>query len=314
MITLKQLRYFSALARCRHFGRAASECAISQPALSMQIRELEKTLGVDLVERRPGDVSLTPVGLDFAKQGEQVLAAVRDLADLARHHGRTLSGRLRLGIIPTLAPYVLPKILPELQRRYPELRVELRETQTRFLLDELMRGGLDLLLLALPVDEPELDTIPLFDDCFVLAVKADDPRPASLRVDAQAIERETLILLEEGHCLRDQSLAYCRGVRREQSMRLGATSLATVIQMVANGYGATLLPQVAAEVEARDARIKLLRFAPPEPGRSIGLAFRRTSPRKADFSALGELITEALGVAPRPALKARPKMQTRRTQ
>ncbi|HEX5845857.1 MAG TPA: LysR substrate-binding domain-containing protein [Rhodoplanes sp.] len=295
MMTLKQLRYFSALARCRHFGRAASECAISQPALSMQIRELEKTLGVDLVERRPGDVSLTPVGLDFAKQGEQVLAAVRDLADLARHHGRTLAGRLQLGIIPTLAPYVLPKILPELQRRYPELRVELRETQTRFLLDELMRGGLDLLLLALPVDEPEVDTIPLFDDCFVLAVRADDPRPASMRLDAQAIERETLILLEEGHCLRDQSLAYCRGVRREQSMRLGATSLATVIQMVANGYGATLLPQVAAEVEARDARIKLLRFAAPEPGRSIGLAFRRTSPRKADFAALGELVTEALG-------------------
>lgn len=314
MMTLKQLRYFSALARCRHFGRAASECAISQPALSMQIRELEKTLGVDLVERRPGDVSLTPVGLDFAKQGEQVLAAVRDLADLARHHGRTLAGRLRLGIIPTLAPYVLPKILPELQRRYPELRVELRETQTRFLLDELMRGGLDLLLLALPVDEPEIDTIPLFDDCFVLAVRADDPRPASMRVDAQAIERETLILLEEGHCLRDQSLAYCRGVRREQSMRLGATSLATVIQMVANGYGATLLPQIAAEVEARDARIKLLRFAAPEPGRSIGLAFRRTSPRKADFSALGTLITETLGIAPRPALKARAKMQTRRVQ
>ena len=314
MITLKQLRYFSALARCRHFGRAASECAISQPALSMQIRELEKTLGVDLVERRPGDVSLTPVGLDFAKQGEQVLAAVRDLADLARHHGRTLAGRLRLGIIPTLAPYVLPKILPELQRRYPELRVELRETQTRFLLDELMRGGLDLLLLALPVDEPDVDTIPLFDDCFVLAVRADDPRPASLRVDAQAIERETLILLEEGHCLRDQSLAYCRGVRREQSMRLGATSLATVIQMVANGYGATLLPQVAAEVEARDARIKLLRFAAPEPGRSIGLAFRRTSPRKADFSALGTLITETLGIAPHPALRARAKMQTRRVQ
>lgn len=315
MITLKQLRYFSALARCRHFGRAASECAISQPALSMQIRELEKTLGVDLVERRPGDVSLTPVGLDFAKQGEQVLAAVRDLADLARHHGRTLAGRLRLGIIPTLAPYVLPKILPELQRRYPELRVELRETQTRFLLDELMRGGLDLLLVALPVDEPDIDTIPLFDDGFVLAVKADDPRPASsTRLDAQAIERETLILLEEGHCLRDQSLAYCRGVRREQSMRLGATSLATVIQLVANGYGATLLPQVAVEVEARDARIKLLRFAPPEPGRSIGLAFRRTSPRKADFSALGTLITETLGIAPRPALKARAKMQTRRVQ
>jgi LysR family transcriptional regulator, hydrogen peroxide-inducible genes activator len=303
MITLKQLRYFAALARCRHFGRAAAECAISQPALSMQIRELEKTLGVDLVERRKGDVSLTPAGLDIAKQGEQVLAAARDLVDFARHHGQTLAGRLRLGVIPTLAPYVLPKILPELQRRYPESRVELRETQTRFLVEELARGALDLLLLALPVEEPEIDAIRLFDDAFALAVKADDPRPATARIDARAIEAEPLILLEEGHCLRDQALAFCGGARRDHAMRLGATSLATVMQMVANGYGVTLLPQVATEVEARDPRIKLLRFAPPAPGRTIGLAFRRTSPRKADFEALGALIKEALGVEKKRAQK-----------
>ncbi|MEZ5788501.1 MAG: LysR substrate-binding domain-containing protein [Xanthobacteraceae bacterium] len=290
MITLKQLRYFAALARQGHFGRAASECAVSQPALSMQIRDMERTLGVELVERRPGEVTLTAIGREIAARGEQVLAGARDLVDFARHQGRILTGRLRFGVIPTLAPYVLPKILPALQARYPELRVELRETQTRVLVEELSRGALDVVLLALPIDEPEFETIPLFADPFVLAVPAADPRPETMPVDAKAIEREPLILLEEGHCLRDQSLAICAGARGEQARRFGATSLATVMQMVANGYGVTLLPQVAAAVEARDERIKLLRFSPPEPGRSVGLAFRRTSPRKEDFAALGELV------------------------
>ncbi len=288
---------------------------MSQPALSMQIRDLEKTLGVDLVERRPGEVALTLVGREFALRSEQVLAGARDLVDFARHQAQPLSGRVRFGVIPTLAPYVLPKILPALQARYPELRIELRETQTRVLIEELARGVLDVLMLALPLDEPEIETTRLFDDPFVLAVAASDPRAAAVRVDARAIEREPLILLEEGHCLRDQALAYCAGARREHAMRLGATSLATVMQMVANGYGATLLPQVAAEVEARDPRIKLLRFAPPAPGRTIGLAFRRTSPRKADFAALGALITETLGVddaqGARPARGSAPKVRAR---
>lgn len=297
MITLKQLRYFAALARQNHFGRAAAECAVSQPALSMQIRDMEKTLGVELVERRPGEVALTAIGREIAARAEQVLAGARDLVDFARHQGRPLTGRLRLGVIPTLAPYVLPKVLPALQARFPELRVELRETQTRLLVEELVRGTLDVLLLALPIEEPEIETVALFDDPFVLAVPASDPRPELLAVDAKAIEREPLILLEEGHCLRDQALAICAGTRGEQARRLGATSLTTVMQMVANGYGVTLLPGVAAAVEARDERIKLLRFLPPEPGRAIGLAFRRSSPRKADFAALGELVNEALGIA-----------------
>lgn len=290
MITLKQLRYFAALARQGHFGRAASECAVSQPALSMQIRDMEKFLGVELVERRPGEVVLTAIGREIAARGEQVLAGARDLVDFARHQGRTLTGRLRFGVIPTLAPYLLPKVLPALQTRYPELRVELRETQTRVLIEELSRGTLDVLLLALPIDEPEIETIALFDDPFVLAVSANDPRPETMPVDAKAVDREPLILLEEGHCLRDQALAICAGTRGEQARRFGATSLTTVMQMVANGYGVTLLPGVAAAVEARDERIKLLRFLPPEPGRTIGLAFRRTSPRKGDFAALGELV------------------------
>jgi LysR family hydrogen peroxide-inducible transcriptional activator len=291
----------AALAEHRHFGRAAEACAVTQPALSMQIRELERLLGVELVERRPGEVVLTQLGAEVAQRGDRVLAGARDLVDFARHRGRLLTGRLQLGVIPTLAPYVLPKILPVLQRRYPDLRIELRETQTKLLLDELTRGGLDAIMLALPVHEAEIETIRLFDDPFLLGVPADDPRPEAIRVTAAEIDQRQLILLEEGHCLRDQALAYCAGARRDAALSLGATSLATVMQMVANGYGITLVPRVAVDV-VRNDRVKLLRFADPEPGRTIGLAWRRSSPRKVDFVALGQIVMETLGmVEPRLA-------------
>jgi LysR family hydrogen peroxide-inducible transcriptional activator len=297
MITLRQLRYLEALAQHRHFGRAAEACAVTQPALSMQIRELEKALDAKLIERRPGEAALTEVGVEVVRRGQSVLAAARDIADFARHCGQVLSGRLKLGIIPTLAPYVLPKVLPALQARYPDLTVELRETQTKILMEELAGGDLDLVMLALPVADAEIETMRLFDDPFRLAVPADDPLPATARVSASEIDQRRLMLLEEGHCLRDQALAYCATARHEMPLSLGATSLATVMQMVANGYGVTLVPEVAVDVEVRDKRIKLLRFAAPEPGRTIGLAWRRTSPRKADFLALGQIAVEALGPA-----------------
>jgi len=293
MITLKQLRYLTALAEHRHFGKAAEACAVTQPALSMQMRDLEKDLGVSLVERRPGEVILTEVGAEVVRRAERVLAAARDLTDYASHSGRLLTGRLRLGVIPTLAPYVLPRVLPELQRVHPELRIELRETQTRNLTDELARGALDAALLALPVEEGDFETLALFDDPFLLAVPAADPRSRAVKLSARDIEKDRLILLEEGHCLRDQALAFC-APRRDMPSGLGATSLSTVMQMVANGYGVTLLPKIALEVEGRDARVKVLRFRDPEPARRIGLAWRRTSPRKVDFVALGQIVTEML--------------------
>jgi LysR family hydrogen peroxide-inducible transcriptional activator len=309
MITLRQLRYLEALAEHRHFGRAAEACAVTQPALSMQIRELEKFLGVELVERRLRDIVLTDIGIEVVRRGGRVLAESRDLVDFARHHGRPLTGRLRLGVIPTIAPYLLPRILPALQRHCPELRVELRETQTKVLLSELSHGALDVVMLALPLAEPEFEAIRLFDDPFLLAVPADDPHLESARVSVDDIDHERLILLEEGHCLRDQALDYCGNGGHGGAMGLGATSLATVMQMVANGYGVTLLPEVAVDVEVRDERIKLLRLAPPQPGRTIGLAWRRTSPRKVDFIALGQLITETLGVAPKTAKHPRAKAE-----
>jgi len=294
MITLRQLRYLAALAKHGHFGRAAEACSVTQPALSMQIRDLERTLGVKVVERRPGDVMLTDVGREVARRGEDVLAASRDLVDFARHRGGLLTGRLTLGVIPSLAPYLLPRILPVLQKQFPELRLELRETQTKQLVDDIKSGALDAAILALPLGEPEIETAKLFEDLFLLAVPADDPRPVSTRIKAADIDQSRLILLEDGHCLRDQALAFCataRGGGSAGGMAFAASSLSTVMQMVASGYGVTLIPQIAADVEQRDSRVKFLRMENPQPGRSIGLVYRKTSPRKADFAALGDVVT-----------------------
>lgn len=297
MISLRQLRYFTSLARYRHFGRAAEDCSVSQPALSMQVRELEREIGVELVERRSNDIALTDTGLEVAERAEKILAATRDLIDFARHRN-VLSGSLTLGIIPTLAPYVLPRVLPRLQAKYPRLRLELRETQTKMLLQELARGALDCVMLALPAEGADVETLKLFDDSFLLAVPAADERPPRGRVGVADVDQHRLILLEEGHCLRDQALAFCATRRGDAPpARLGATSLATVIQMVANGYGVTLVPEVAIDAEAHDERVKLLRFAEPQPGRTIGLAWRRTSPRRKDFEALGEIVKQVLGSA-----------------
>jgi LysR family hydrogen peroxide-inducible transcriptional activator len=316
MITLRQLQYLLALAKFGHFGRAAEACAVTQPALSMQIRDLERKLGVAVVERRPGEVNLTEVGREIARRGEDVLAACRDLVDFARHRSGLLTGRLTLGMIPSLAPYVLPRILPVLQTRFPELRLELRETQTKQLVEDIRSGALDTAMLALPVGEPDIDAIELFEDLFLLAVPSSDPRAETKRVAVDDIDLSRLILLEEGHCLRDQALAFCATAarsRRAGDAAFGASSLATVMQMVANGYGITLIPQIAADVERRDGRVKFLRLENPQPGRSIGLVFRRTSPRKSDFAALGEIVTQSLDVSPATAARM-PRAQVRGKQ
>lgn len=293
MISLRQLRYFASLARHRHFGRAADDCAVTQPALSMQIRELERAIGAELVERRPSEVALTGTGIEVARRAERILAATRDLVDFAQHR-EVLSGGLKLGIIPTLAPYLLPLLLPHLQHAYPSLRLDMRETQTAALIGELVAGDLDCLLLALPIEHADVETLALFEDRFLLAAPVDEPMPRRA-LTADDVDQGRLILLEEGHCLRDQALAFCATTPRDTAAALGSTSLATVMQMVANGYGVTLVPEIAADVEVRDDRVTLKRFRAPEPGRTIGLAWRRTSPRRADFAALGEAVKQAVG-------------------
>jgi LysR family transcriptional regulator, hydrogen peroxide-inducible genes activator len=293
MLTLRQLRYLDALARHGHFGRAAEECAVSQPALSMQIRELERELGADLLERRQGASVLTDIGAEVARRTGHILSATRDLADCVRQSGCLLHGTLRLGVIPTLAPYVLPRVLPELHRRYPDTQLDLLETQTKVLIFELAHGALDLALLALPIDKPDFETQHLFFDRFLLAVPADDPLPERSRITSRDVNTRRLVLLQEGHCLRDQALDYCSR-RGDLNNGFGATSLATVLQMVASGYGVTFVPEVAIDAEVRDERIKLLRFTEPQPQRSIGLAWRATSPRKPDFLAFGRVVVDAL--------------------
>ena len=305
MLTIRQLRYLDALVRCQHFGRAAEECAVSQPALSMQIRELEEFLGIELFERRPGAPVLTEIGIEIAQRAGAILSATRDLVDLAQHRSKLLSGTLRLGIIPTLAPYLLPHILPRLQGEHPDLNLDLVETQTKTLLAELNRGALDVLLMALPVDAPELETLHVLTDRFLLAVPASDPLPDNARVTPNDVEERKLILLEEGHCLRDQALDYCAKARSRVNASLGATSLATIMQMVACGYGVTLVPEVAIEVELRDHRVKLLRFAEPQPSRNIGLVWRRTSPRELDFISLGQMIASSLNAPVIPIRRRR---------
>ncbi|PTW58857.1 LysR family transcriptional regulator [Breoghania corrubedonensis] len=293
MITLKQLRYFEALARHRHFGKAARACAVTQPALSMQIRELETTVGVTLVERRPSEIRLTREGREVARRAEIILSEARDLMDYGRHTASVLNGTLRLGIIPSIAPYLLPRVLPELEHKYPGLDLRLRETLTETLIDELVNGDLDVVLMALPAGHADVETRELFSDRFLLATQATPDLDERHRVAPGEIAPDRLMLLEEGHCLRDQALTYCSPLGMGRFSNFGATSLTTVMQMVAAGYGVTLLPEICTDVEVRDERIALLRFIEPQPARTIGLAWRKTSPRKHDFEALAALIAAA---------------------
>ena len=291
-LTLRQLRYFDAIARLGQFGRAAEACAVTQPALSMQIKELETELGVLLIERRPRGIHLTPEGREIAQRASDIITSVNDLADYARAAGGLMNGELRFGVIPSIAPYMLPLMLPELDARFPKLQLNVRETQTHNLLAELLHGDLDVLLLALPVEPPDIETLHLFDDRFLLAMQASEADNAPKRATAAMLEPERLLLLEDGHCLRDQALNYCQMIRPDALSGFGASSLATIVQMVANGHGITLLPEMCAALEARDERVALLRFAKPEPKREIGLAWRKSATRKRDFEALGAVIEE----------------------
>jgi LysR family hydrogen peroxide-inducible transcriptional activator len=292
MISFKQLRYFEAVARTRHFGKAAEQCAVTQPALSMQIQELEKTLGVQLLERGRNGVLLTEVGREIAGRANRILADTRDIVDFARRQGSVLSGPLHFGVIPSVAPYVLPALLPLIRKNFPALDLHLRETQTHHLVEELLDGGLDLLLLALPVENRQIETLKLFNDRFLLAMSKSQPMNR-VRATPELLRQDRLLLLEEGHCLRDQALSYCSLRRVDNIDTFGASNLSTIVQMVAGGLGMTLLPELSIKLECRQGDIRLMRFTDPQPRRVIGLAWRRSSPRKRHFVELGKLITQA---------------------
>lgn len=287
-LTLKQLRYFAALAETMHFGRAAKLCNVSQPALSMQIKDLEAHLGVTLVERGSTKLLLTLEGREIAERARAILMSVQDLAELASHRRHPLAGRLRLGVIPSIGPYLLPRLLPEVHQVYPELELNLRESQTKVLVDDLLDGRLDLLVLAIPLEPDEIDTMALFDDNFFVALPRDHQLAMRDDVSQDELAEEHLLLLEEGHCLRDQALAVCQTSKTDE---FRASSLATVVQMVANGYGVTILPALALSTEVGEpGPIAVVPFAKPVPFRTIGLAWRHSSPHEEEFRELGRFI------------------------
>jgi LysR family transcriptional regulator, hydrogen peroxide-inducible genes activator len=289
-ITLRQLHYFDVLVRVGHFGRAAEACAVSQSALSVQIQDLEKQLGVVLIERNRKGIALTQYGEEIARRAVDILTNVRDLVDHARQHKQPLDGMLRLGVIPTVAPYLLPPLLPLLRDSYPDLELQVRETQTAVLLAEIADGKLDVGLVALPVSQPDLHSQALFDETFLLAVPPSYKGKRRTIVPSELLKHERLLLLEEGHCFRDQALDYCNLQEVKASNTLGLSSFATIVRMVANGYGFTLLPEMAVATEVRDKEIRLQRLPEPQPRRTLGLVWRKTSPRQTDFAVLAQVI------------------------
>jgi LysR family hydrogen peroxide-inducible transcriptional activator len=291
-ITLKHLRYFDALARHRHFGRAAEASSISQPALSLQVKELEDILGAPLVERGARQISLTTLGEEFALRARDVLRAVDELGALARASTGPLSGRMRLGVIPTVAPYLLPRLMRELAGRFPDMDLRPREAVTPKLLRDLGEGRLDLALLALPISEPSLAEHPLLNEEFLLVrSEADAARPVPALED---LRDQPLLLLEEGHCFREQAIAVCKLSPGLSGDILEGSSLATLVQMVGAGIGVTLIPEMAATVEGRAAPVVLHRLPEPRPSRTIGLVWRRSNPLSDRFTDLAEGLRRAL--------------------
>lgn len=292
MLALKHLRYFEALTIHRHFGRAAQASAISQPALSLQIKELEQILGAPLVERGPRQIRLTALGEDFALRARDLLRAVEELARLAQTSAGPLSGRLRLGVIPTVAPYLLPRLMRRLPDRLPGLELRPREAVTPRLVRDLVEGQLDVALVALPVSEPSLVEDPIFSEAFLLVRGL---QAAHLPVPALAeLQHQPLLLLEEGHCFRDQALAACKLPRTPRGDIIEGSSLSTLVQMVGAGLGVTLIPEMAAEIEARSAMVVLHPLPKPAPGRTIGLVWRRSTPLAEHFAALAQILREEL--------------------
>lgn len=290
-LTLRQLRYFEALAQQGHFGRAADACSISQPALSVQIKELEQELGTMLFERGARQVRLTAFGEEFALRVREILRSVDELGDLARASREQLMGRLRIGVIPTIAPYLLPRIIGNLTRFNPALDIHVRETLTSRLLEELSDGRLDTAIVALPVSEPAFEEVALYQESFVLVrpeCDAEAPVP-----DPESLQKMRLLLLEEGHCFRDQALSFCSLRPALPRDGLDGSSLSTLVQMVGAGIGVTLIPEMAVPVETRSAAVAVSHFPAPEPSRTIGMIWRKASPLAGQLEGVANVVRQS---------------------
>jgi LysR family hydrogen peroxide-inducible transcriptional activator len=291
----RQLRYLVAIADTGGFGRAAQRCNVTQSTLSAGIKELEATLGATLVERRRKGVTFTPVGDLVLERARRLLAEAEDLVELARGSSEPLVGPLRVGVIPTVAPYLLPKLLPRLRRRFPKLQPFLVEERTAALVEQLEGGTIDVALLAFPYDLPRLAAFDCFEDRFLFAARKDHALLAARTVNLAGLSGETVLLLAEGHCLREHALSVCRFDARDQARAVEATSLSTLIQMVDSGLGVTLLPKLAVDAGAlRGTRIETRPVADREALRRIGLAWRPSSARAAHYRLLGEAIRDVV--------------------
>jgi LysR family transcriptional regulator, hydrogen peroxide-inducible genes activator len=287
-LTLRQLRYFEALARHGHFGRAADACAISQPALSMQIKELEAELGTPLFERGARQVRLTGFGEEFAVRVRKILRSVDELSDLARASQDGLARRLRIGVIPTIAPYLLPTIIRDLTRLHAGIDIHVRETLTPRLIQELTDGRLDMAIVALPVSEAAFTEVALFSEEFLLVRPSEDAgSPVPSR---EALREMRLLLLEEGHCFRDQALSFCNLPAAQPRELLEGSSLSTLVQMVGSGIGVTLIPEMAVPVETRSAPVSIARFGEPRPSRTVGMIWRKSSPLADQLMRMSEIV------------------------
>ena len=286
--TLRQLKYFEALAQHRHFGRAADACAISQPALSLQIKELENLLGVVLFERTARQIRLTGIGEDFATRAREILRASEELEDMARASRKGMFGKLRIGVIPTIAPYLLPTMIGNLNRMNEGLDIQIRETLTPRLIEELADGRIDTAIVALPISEPGFTEVELFSEDFVLVrpeAEKDQPVPNS-----EKLREMKLLLLEEGHCFRDQALTFCNSQSLRPWEGLDGSSLSTLVQMVGMGMGVTLIPEMAVNVETKAAAVSVSQFGRLRPNRTIGMIWRKTTPLANQLNEIAEVV------------------------
>lgn len=288
--TVKQLRYFAALVETQHFGRAAEACFVSQSAFSNAIRELESLLEVQLVDRTNRTVTITAIGQQIAVQARLCIRDVESLVELAQGQRQPLSGDLRLGVIPTIAPFLLPKVLPQLRREYPDLQLYLHEEQTQRIYERLMDGELDVILLALPWEMRGVETTALFKDRFCLAYRHGTNRVDPENYRFNRLDADSVLLLEDGHCLRDHALAACKIRNTQKIRRFAASSVLTLIEMVDADLGITFLPEMASRSSLlRNTRVKLQRLS-ESSYRTIGLAWRKRSGRAEEFKMLGEFL------------------------
>ena len=278
-MNFRALQYFVKLAELKHFSNAANACFVSQPTLSTQIRKLEEELGVSLVERAPRQIMLTPIGEDIAHRAKHVLRDIEHIKDAARRSKDPETGTIKLGIFPTLAPYLLPHVIPNIRKQYPDLRLQLAEEKTEDILNMLDQGRLDAGLLALPIEEHGMEVEILFEEPFVTAMPASHPLTDKKTITLKDLEGEELLLLEEGHCLRQQALAVCALAGAHERVDFHATSMETLRQMVATNAGVTLMPVLAVKPPiASTDNIALRPFESPAPSRTIALVWRSSSP------------------------------------